>query len=510
MTTREYTALNLASDVFRNLGIAAADRRLYAVDHPRYQESLKQAAESARRYFEDQPNSAHLTYLLKRGHVEFRRIPLVDLGAQGERLVKVLEEGDVAGVQVRRNITPEDTHDLLDVLRQQARADRSAGGDSPELGAADSRLAKFRLISEQVARRLDRAAPDADLAIADADAAEEDDITRLPDLLVSEASLRSILNTYRTLVANVENGTAMDFDVIKNASDQALSLLASNDEFSLPRSSGYFDDFTFHHSVNVSLIAARVASSVVQDEDLLSSLALAGLLHDIGKSQIPTEILHKPGRLSDAEYECVKTHPVVGAEILLGMNEVDPLCVGIAFGHHMYDGHGRYPTTPFAFELDWITQLVSVVDVYEALTAVRPYKKGFSSKKAFEIMLSMPGLQDRLPVVKLLYECLGLYPVGSYVELNTGERALVVGKSARAPHLPKVKILSDDKGNRLSEGIDLDLSQTSVDSDGAHVTRTVVRQSQDDDPLQMDIIPETDEILGEAAAAGTWMSHREA
>ena len=112
--------------------------------------------------------------------------------------------------------------------------------------------------------------------------------------------------------------------------------------------------------------------------------------------------------------------------------------------------------------------------------------------------------------MKLLYECLGLYPVGSYVELNTGERALVVGKNAQAPHLPKVKILSDEKGNRLSEGIDLDLSQTSVDSDGAHVTRTVVRQSQDDDPLQMDIIPETDEILGEAAAAGTWMSHREA
>ena len=495
MRPRDYMAVKAAGRIFKLLGVALADLQIYTRDHPRFQETLTRAARLVEDYFEKQPKSVHLTYTLRRGQAEFRRIPLVDTDSHGERVVRILTESAVAGLQLRRNISADEIHFALDLLVRRSRAKKASSGSPPvtlPTTDEDAKLQKFRLITEGEARRME--AGDYGTGGDDEDF---DESSSIPEFLVSQTSLRSMLDTYSTLMATLEKGGSLDLDVIKSATDQAVSLLAATDQFALPSlTTGYFDDFTFHHSVNVCMIATKVASSVFEGEDL-NRISLAALLHDVGKCRIPPDILHKPSRLTDAEFQCMQGHPVFGADILLGVQEIDSLCVSVAFSHHMHDKVGSYPSTRAPFHFDWVTDLISTVDIYEALTAARPYKKGLTPEKAFDIMVSMPGLQKRPPIVKMLYNCVGPYPVGTIVALNTGERAMVLEHNHAAPRFPKIRLLTDDQGNVLSDAVERDLSEGSPAATRI-ISRGVVCQTADDNPLTVELEPEPTDILGQS------------
>ena len=503
MKTQDSSALGAASRVFKALGTAAAELQIYTQDHPRFQETLRWAARLTHDYFTEQADAVQLTFTMRRGHCEFRRIPLVDVGTQGERLTKLLADGKVAGFQLRRGISPDELLLLLDALLRRSKGasvddSPAAEGADEAAGSGDGKLAKFRLISPKEARRIERT-PNGEARPAAPE--ESSGGLYIPEFLVSRSSIRSILDSYRSLMSTIEQGRELDLDALENATDEAISLLAATDRFLLSSlSMGYFDDFTFHHSVNVCLITTQVASKVVGDEATLQRISLAALLHDVGKSRVPSEILHKPGRLTPAELERMQMHPLHGAEILLGIQDIDPLCIAVAFGHHMNESAASYPRTRVPLECDWLTQLVSVVDVYEALTAVRPYKKGMSPEAAFEVMLSMPGLKKRHSIIKLLYDAIGPYPVGTVVELNTGERAVILDQNVEAPDRPRIRILTDRRGQRLLEHIDVDLSnreEARLQETATSITRTVVCQRPLDNPLEMELEPEPEEILGE-------------
>jgi putative nucleotidyltransferase with HDIG domain len=315
----------------------------------------------------------------------------------------------------------------------------------------------------------------------------------VPEFEVSEDSCRSILATCRLIITNREGGISIDSARLDETSDQVLGLFKGSDALDSPRlARSYFDDYTFHHSVNVCLIATSVASTMVKDEALLRSISKAALLHDVGKREIPAEIIHKPGKLTPEEFEVVQKHPSYGAEILLAVDGIDPLCVAVAYGHHMQSGPGSYPKTRRILKPGWITQLISVVDIYEALTAVRPYKKGLSPETAFRILFSMVGVQDRLPLLKLLYDALGRYPVGTYVELSTGERAVVIGQNLSAPDRPRVRVLTDADRSPLEAPREVNL----VKEGEITVRRSIVAQTVRADPLRDDPEEATD-ILGE-------------
>ena len=238
---------------------------------------------------------------------------------------------------------------------------------------------------------------------------------------------------------------------------------------------------------------------MLNDRDLLARISLAALLHDIGKTCVPAEILYKPARLTAAEFSVLQTHPSHGAEILLGVDGADPISIAVTFGHHLSPVMSSYPQTRACYGSDWITQLVSVVDIYEALTAVRPYKNALSPEKALQIMFSMPGLRHRRPIVKLLYDCEGLYPVGSLVELDTGERARVVQRNPSFPDRPRVHILTDAERNVLPDPQDTDLSIPRIggkSGEAPRIARMILAQEPTMNPLTEDTAPEPTEILG--------------
>jgi putative nucleotidyltransferase with HDIG domain len=202
------------------------------------------------------------------------------------------------------------------------------------------------------------------------------------------------------------------------------------------------DFFTFGHSIRVALLALDVARATGADAALLQRIGVAALLHDVGKALVPWEVLHKRGPLSPDERQVMQRHPVLGAGVLLANKSSDPLAVAAAYGHHRTaDGRG-YPRTCTEFEQTLVTKLVKLCDVYEALTAVRPYKPAMSPSRAFRVMLDMPGHFDP-DLLRHFVRTVGIHPAGTRVLLDDGSVARVLGQTGDL-HRPIVEVVERD------------------------------------------------------------------
>ncbi len=186
-----------------------------------------------------------------------------------------------------------------------------------------------------------------------------------------------------------------------------------------------YDSYTVGHSVRVATMAVHVGDKLGMTDDQLLELGTAGLLHDVGKSKIPDEILFKPGRLDKEEFDIMKSHARLGAEILMEHKTATIMDVTAAWGHHLrYDG-GGYPASPPWAVRNNLTALLQVCDVFEALTAIRPYKAPMTPRKSYEIMLKDEGAYHP-GVLHAFIRTLGMYPPGNPVRLSDGSLGTVI------------------------------------------------------------------------------------
>ena len=211
-----------------------------------------------------------------------------------------------------------------------------------------------------------------------------------------------------------------------------------------------YDSYTIGHSVRVSTLALTVGREMGWPEHLLSELSAAGLLHDIGKAKVPDEILYKPGKLSAEERKIAESHAAIGGKILLSMGDASPLIVAGAWGHHIrHDRTGGYPPIPEWAIKSPVAGLIQVCDVFEALTAARPYKNPMPPRRAFEIILKDKGAFDPAPLTALI-RAIGLYPPGSEVSLTDGTRGYVTAKGPDWEQ-PTVRVTCDPEGHVLAK-----------------------------------------------------------
>ena len=230
-----------------------------------------------------------------------------------------------------------------------------------------------------------------------------------------------------------------------------------------------YDNYTFTHMVNVSILTMGQARALGIDGPLLREFGLAALMHDIGKVRTPLEILNKPDKLTDAEFTIMKRHVVEGAEILRKTPDMPALAPVIAFEHHLrLDGTG-YPHAVTRPTLNVGTMLCSIADVYDAMRSQRRYQQAFPSERIIEVMKRNDGLQFDQHLVRRFTQLIGIYPVGNMVRLNTGEVAVVLKIYAPDPDRPQVRVLYDREGNRLSLAYDVNLwDETCTGSTGVN------------------------------------------
>lgn len=239
-----------------------------------------------------------------------------------------------------------------------------------------------------------------------------------------------------------------------------------------------YDNYLFTHSVNVAILSIALGDTLNLDRTSLHQIGLGALLHDIGKTGVGEDIIKKPGRLSDEEWEKIKEHPIIGFRILERMEGMLSLPPRITLEHHLgYDmkGYPRIQTRekrPHPYSM-----IITIADTYDAITTLRPYQRPMDPLVAINRMKSMAnGLLDP-KLLKVFVNMLGLYPVGTLVRLDTNEIGIIIRVNPRDNTRPIIKVIFDKTGNKLERPYLMDL--------GAQISRVSIVSSVD--PLTKNI-----------------------
>jgi putative nucleotidyltransferase with HDIG domain len=219
------------------------------------------------------------------------------------------------------------------------------------------------------------------------------------------------------------------------------------------------DDYTFMHSVAVCALMIALARQLGLDEQQVREAGMAGLLHDLGKAMIPLEILNKPGKLTDAEFDLVKTHPEEGHKLLLEGNAVSEITKDVCLHHHeKVDGSG-YPKGLNGETMSLYAKMGAVCDVYDAVTSNRPYKAGWDPAESIKRMAEWKGHFDPA-VFQAFVKSLGIYPIGSLVRLASGKLGVVVEQGEQSLLKPKVKVFFSTKSQAYIKPETIDLARS--------------------------------------------------
>jgi HD-GYP domain-containing protein (c-di-GMP phosphodiesterase class II) len=191
----------------------------------------------------------------------------------------------------------------------------------------------------------------------------------------------------------------------------------------------------------------------------LKELGIGALMHDVGKTRLDNSLLNKPGDLTPEEYQEIKRHPEYGFDILRHYDEFSLLSAHIAFQHHeRWDGQG-YPRKLTGHDIHQYARITAAADVFDALMADRPYRSSYSLNQTLQIMKRMAGIYLDPDCVNALIANIAVYPIGTIVELNSGNIGIVVDTNKQHPTRPVVKVVYDNYYRRLSQPHEVDLSK---------------------------------------------------
>lgn len=217
------------------------------------------------------------------------------------------------------------------------------------------------------------------------------------------------------------------------------------------------DDYTYMHSIAVCALMIALAKQLQLGEADVREAGMAGLLHDIGKMMVPTDILNKPGKLTDGEFVTVKQHPQAGYDILIRSGSVSEVVLDVVLHHHeKVDGSG-YPKGFKDEKISLMAKMGAVCDVYDAITSNRPYKKGWCPAESIKKMSEWSGSHFDERVFQVFVRSIGIYPAGALVMLKSGRLGVVVEQTEVSLLLPVVRVFFSSKsmGYITPELIDL-------------------------------------------------------
>jgi putative nucleotidyltransferase with HDIG domain len=207
------------------------------------------------------------------------------------------------------------------------------------------------------------------------------------------------------------------------------------------------DDYTYLHSVAVCAMMVALAKQLRMSEADIRLAGLAGLMHDLGKAVMPMAVLNKPGKLTEAEFTIIKSHPVEGHKLLLTGDQVDDVVLDVCLHHHeKMDGSG-YPRGLSGNDISIFAKMGAVCDVYDAITSNRPYKTGWDPAESLRKMAEWANGHFDPVVFQAFVKTMGIYPVGSLVRLTSGRIGVVIEQTERSLTTPRIKVFFSTKSN---------------------------------------------------------------
>ncbi len=344
---------------------------------------------------------------------------LLEDSLQLASLLAEFRRRDILSLEIRRDLERDELWRFTDMLNMPATGLQQHGGVAGYL--AEHGVRHIVVGSVQANPLL----PHAGVQVEPGDAYRAG--LRVMDELYSQATSDSGLNLHKARV------------IVNSLID-----ILTKDRLSLMRAAliKNYDADTAHHSVNVGILALFMASRLEFDRDLTATLGLAALLHDIGKVRIPLEILTKAGRLTDAERKIMQQHPVYGAQMLRSLAGLSRLAMVVAFEHHANHDLSGYPRITTKTRPHLLARLVQIVDVFDAATTSRrAYRRAQAPDDAMRSILAGTGTLYDPALTRIFTQEMGVYPVGTLVQLDGGALAVVRQPGQRDPTRPLISVI---------------------------------------------------------------------
>lgn len=280
----------------------------------------------------------------------------------------------------------------------------------------------------------------------------------------------------RGVVSKIRSGEKVNIKKAKRVVESMVDLILEEEQLLLGMTAiKDYDEYTYHHSVNVSILAVALAQRLGLSRRALTELGLVAMFHDIGKIEIPSEVLNKPTSFTDDEWHMIKKHPFWGVRAILKMRGIDATIARaaiVAFEHHMYHDLSGYPKTREPMELDFYSKIISLADQYDGMTSARIYSRiPMPPDRALSIMMERAGTQLDPILFKFFINMIGVFPVGTLVMLDTRELGLVYQSDTVFLDRPKVLVVINSNGEKADRYF-VDLTEKAPDG---KFLRTIVK-----------------------------------
>lgn len=281
----------------------------------------------------------------------------------------------------------------------------------------------------------------------------------VPELVTEDTRVKTML-ALQDAVANFRKTQELDIEGLKGPVRSLVSeTILNRDSLVHLTDMRVHEDYIYGHSVNVCVLAVMVALGMEYNEAKLSDFALGVLLHDIGMVNIPQEILLKVGNLTPEESAIVQNHTEIGFGIVRKLRDLSTPAAHIAYQHHeRMDGKG-YPRQLTADDIHEFARITLVADVFDALIADRPYRKGFLPHEACELLMTLADSYLDRQFLDLFLANVAPYPIGTTVKLESGAHAIVTGVQPKLQSRPTVRLVTDKNGNPLREPQEFNLAE---------------------------------------------------
>lgn len=274
----------------------------------------------------------------------------------------------------------------------------------------------------------------------------------------------------------IKAGERISMKKAKRVVESMVDLLLEREEFLLGMTAiKNYDEYTFHHSVNVSILSIALGQRIGLNKKALMELGIVSLFHDVGKTEVPPEVLNKPSNFNPEEWELMKKHTQWGVKVIFRMKNFETSSMRaaiVAYEHHIHHDHTGYPKVKKLTDLDLYSRIVSIADQYDAMTSARVYSRAaMSPDRALSLMTNRAATQLDPLLLKFFINLVGVYPVGSLVLLDSKEMGIVSGTNASDQLRPRITVITDKLGNKI-EPFTADLMEKTSDD---KYLRTVVK-----------------------------------
>jgi len=297
------------------------------------------------------------------------------------------------------------------------------------------------------------------------------------------------IGTIKEVITNIKGKQHADVRKLKRLAQKAVNLIVEDESILLGMATiKNYDEYTFNHSVNVTIYSLAIGKRLGFTRKIMTELGITALLHDIGKSKIPREILNKPGPLDEGEWGMMKKHPLLGVEVALNLKqlgEINPRMVVGIFDHHLNNDLSGYPKLFRKKELSLFGRIIQIADAYDAMTSARIYKKSaYTPEHTLAIMLRERVVHFDPILLKILIGVVGIYPIGSLVLLNTHEVGIVYKPNPDPKWIDRPRVILvewHEKKDVKKELVDL------IETDGQDNFKRTIIKTLDPNKYHVDI-----------------------